>query len=393
MALWETQFDEVDATRLQALADEGVLEGLRLEYKSEFDLTSSKGKRAFLKAITAFANTAGGDLVIGMQTSAGRPIDPMSASTAPDADKLRLENVIRDSVEPRLHGLRLKEIALPAGGYALLVRVPQSLNSPHRVTFEGMNRFYGRTSAGTYELDLEELRRIFTIAPRLAERVRDFRAARLMKIAAGETPVELSPGFRIVLHLVPLTLFSEGRNRSFVSAAAQHWLEFNPLGHAEGTSHGFNLDGMFTYHEWDSRRGRVCLGYTHVFSAGAIEYVLVEETRERSPSEHLLSVVELAVADGVIHFGRALRACDVSGPIALLVSLIGVGGLSSANARRKFDRDMVPCEEIVLEYLPDSRDACALALRTLFDQISRAAGFERSLFFNQNGTWQLRDRH
>jgi hypothetical protein len=394
MALWDTSFDAIDAARLQALVKEEVLEGLHIEYKRALDLTTHEGKRAFLKTAAGFANSAGGDLVIGMETEGGRPMAIVSVTGAPDDEKLRLDSIARDNIEPRLHGFRVKEIALPEG-YALLVRVPQSLNPPHRVTTSAANKFYGRSSAGSYELGIEELRRLFTVAPRLADRVRDFRADRIMKIVAGDTPVELAPRMRTVVHIVPLTRFSEGRNRTLIAAAAQRWGEFAPLGYGQlDSSHRFNLDGMFTVPH-QSADDDTRLAYAHVFASGAVESVEIAESEVTQPSALVLELAEMRIVRAVTHFARALISCGVDGPFAILVSLLDAKGMQTAVgsryrliSQRRIDRDHLHCEEVVLDNIPEEAGACALALRDVLDQVANAAGFVASPHFGPSGQWQ-----
>jgi hypothetical protein len=398
MALWETRFEDVDATRLQSLADQDVLEGLRIEYKAAIDIATPDGKRNFLKAISAFANSVGGDLVIGMGAQGGHPTGLVVASNAPDADKLRLENVARDNVEPRIHGLRTKEIPLPAGGYALVVRVPQSLNPPHRVTFGGMNKFYGRNSAGTYELGIEELRRLFTVAPGLAEKVRDFRALRMMRIVADQTSVALKAGMRIVVHIVPLQLFSEGRNRSLLAAAAERWTAFVPPGARTDSSRRFNIDGMFTVPHPDGA-GDGYLAYAHLFATGALESVSVDADDQGHSAEYVLRLAETTIVGDVLHFGRALRSCGARGPYAILAIVVHVQSLTNivknlpgSALGRGFDREDVHCGEVVVDEIPGEPSICASALRDLLDELGNAAGFERSPNFTPDGRWMLRPR-
>jgi hypothetical protein len=90
----------------------------------------------------------------------------------------------------------------------------------------------GQGLSGKYEPNVEELRHIFTEAPRIAERIATFRTDRIVRITAGETPVPLGPGGKVVLHLVPVPAFADGRLLDVVSAVAT------------GTHVPLPLDGM-----------------------------------------------------------------------------------------------------------------------------------------------------
>lgn len=72
------------------------------------------------------------------------------------------------------------------------------------------SRFYARTSAGKYALDVTEIRSAFLQGEELPARIRRFRDERLSAIAASETPVQLRAGGRVVLHLVPFAALGRG---------------------------------------------------------------------------------------------------------------------------------------------------------------------------------------
>jgi hypothetical protein len=77
------------------------------------------------------------------------------------------------------------------------------------VEFKNLSRFYSHTSAGTYQLDVREIRAAFTASESLVERISAFRSERVGKILASETPVPLEPVPKFVLHLLPVQAFSE----------------------------------------------------------------------------------------------------------------------------------------------------------------------------------------
>ncbi|MEJ0049222.1 MAG: hypothetical protein WDN04_26260 [Rhodospirillales bacterium] len=102
----------------------------------------------------------------------------------------------------------------------IIVRVPRSYAPPHRVIYKNRSRFWGQGILWKYEPNVEELRHIFTEAPRIAERIAAFRTDRIVRIAAGETPVPLGTGGKVVLHVVPVPAFADGRLLDVVSAVA-----------------------------------------------------------------------------------------------------------------------------------------------------------------------------
>ena len=259
---------EIGLAELNALL--GVAqESKTLEFKREL-APGNKGDMTLLAGISALANTAGGDFLIGITAKEGvADALPGVAILNLDAEKLRLENLIGSCVEPRLPRLDLHPIAVGADRYVLLIRVPFSWNGPHRVTKD--NRFYGRTSAGIYPLDVGELRSAFNLGEGIAERIRAFRTERLVRIAAGDTPVPLSGSAAVVLHLVPLPPIASRQSLDVVSALeAGHHFPL-PLGSSGNHNQpGVNLDGLFSSYSTEAGTAR---GYVQIFRNGAIEGV------------------------------------------------------------------------------------------------------------------------
>ena len=56
------RIEDVDVAALEALVENEVAEGKTIEYKRELPGGADSDKVPFLEAVSAFANTAGGDL-------------------------------------------------------------------------------------------------------------------------------------------------------------------------------------------------------------------------------------------------------------------------------------------------------------------------------------------
>ena len=111
-------------------------------------------------------------------------------------------------IKPRLPGVEIGErIALSSGASAFAMRIPRSWTAPHMVVYAGRSAFYGRTSAGKYQLDVDQIRSAFALSQATKDRIRDFRADRIAQIAAGETPMKLARKPVVVVHVMPLSSF------------------------------------------------------------------------------------------------------------------------------------------------------------------------------------------
>src|SRR5271169_2060032 len=77
------------------------------------------------------SNSIGGDLLIGVAAKSGIPVGlPGWENIDLDQEKLRIENLLRDQIEPRL-SFKLREIPLRDGNAVVMLRVPWSSAQPH----------------------------------------------------------------------------------------------------------------------------------------------------------------------------------------------------------------------------------------------------------------------
>jgi len=112
--------EQVDRAALQQLITDEEQEGKYIEYKAQLYRlgTDQKDRVAqheeLLKDVSSFANTEGGDLIIGLTEENGIPTELCRIPTSdPDALKQRLTALIQPWLEPRLtvsmHAVRVKD--------------------------------------------------------------------------------------------------------------------------------------------------------------------------------------------------------------------------------------------------------------------------------------------
>ena len=201
---------QITIADVQALITDAVPEGRTVDYKLALPGASDAEMKEFLADVSSFANTAGGDLLLGVSEDKGVPTKTVGL-TEPNEDGaiLRLENAIRDGLEPRIQA-ELRFFGDAGGPRLLIVRVKRSWLQPHRVIYKGHDKFYARNSAGKYQMDTSELRAAFTAADRVYQHVGEFVRRRLGELAANATPLPFQAGPKVVLHLIPLEAFTPG---------------------------------------------------------------------------------------------------------------------------------------------------------------------------------------
>jgi hypothetical protein len=151
---------------LQAAIDEQQVEHLTLDFKETGEGTPAslflkgsitpKGQELIAEAISAFANSAGGLVVIGVRC---KPINKIDAASAlvPIAEikkaQSSLSGLLGQLVQPRHDGLQLHAIpsAAATGSGYLIVEIPRSDRRPHRSELDG--RYYKRSGASTFTME------------------------------------------------------------------------------------------------------------------------------------------------------------------------------------------------------------------------------------------------
>lgn len=378
MTIDRKNLDSIIASDLKALVDLPAREGQRLEFKSSLPGGSDSQKREFLADVSAFANAIGGDILYGIAESAGeaKGLDPLQGDM--DAEVLRLENMIRGGLDPRIPGVKLRAVPVD-GGHVLVLRVPRSWAGPHVVNLGGAFRFFTRTSAGKQPLDVRELRALFALSESVERRVRGFRAERMAQVAARGEGVSLSEGASVVLHVVPVSP-SEKLDMADIQGVAATLAPLN--------SHGFNwrhnLDGFLVF--WGDG-GSNTLSYTQVFRDGAVE---MADTYMLSKDEVLYpELLEERIISGVARILAVQESLEVALPLVVLVSVMGVRGYKLTPAKpllvleeHSIDRDTLFLPEVVVQEMPFDP---AKELKPIFDALWNAGGWPKSLSYDAEG--------
>jgi hypothetical protein len=387
---------------LQRLVTNRVAESRVIEYKQALPGNSDGDKKEFLGDVSAFANAAGGDILYGVTevrennkpTGVPESIDGL-AGVNTDAEMRRLDNMLRDGVQPRIQGLQYQWVEGAPSGSVLVIRVPRSWAGPHMVVFQQLGRFYARNAAGKYPLDVIELRQAFLGSGSVAERAREFRAERVGRLLAGESAMPLEGNRLVCLHFIPHTALVGGNDIDIQKAANAHDY-VRPLYVDYNHTHTFNLDGVLTYHPTSAGS---TYAYLQVYRSGILETAttgLVSESHS-----HGLSVPSLSVAQQFAGFldrsRRLMQQLDVNPPASLFVSMLNVRGATLGIDQRlsfrrdiyarPFDRDHLMMREVTLL---DWDGSAFDLLKPILNGLWQAAGLPRCFDYNDAGEWKPR---
>jgi Putative DNA-binding domain len=389
MSLPDIFLDKITEEDLNALKSTGVPESQTIDYKRDTYGNSDSDKREFLADITSFANALGGDIVIGIDEANGLPTAIVPITGDIDAEVRRLESIALTGIEPRLTNLRIRPVPV-TGGHVIIVRVPRSYIPPHRVIAQSSNRFYARAGTKKYEPNVEQLRHLFTDAPRMVERIRSFQTDRLVKIAGGDTPIPMSQIGKVVVHVIPLPSFIDGRMADIVSeveVVRQRLLDSEPQlskGHhlpvpldlfGFANAAAVNLDGYLNYAQVPEAKSK---SYAQFFRNGAIEGVGELQTDDGVTSRFLTTYLTNVVLSRVYQYLQVLKSYDMGLPIYVYLSICNAtrtvhryqppyGNFAETSP---LTREIVACPEIYIDSFEiDLIDAMRPAFNTLWNAV------------------------
>ena len=377
----------------------GTAEGRRIDYKLELPGDGERDVRNVLADVCALANAAGGYLVYGVQeekddagANTGIPESVVGVGEVnEDRFTLDLQQRINDGIEPRIIGHRARFIPVGDAGKVLIIRIPASLLSPHRVTYRGTRDFYIRHDRGNQLMDLDEIRSAFLDVSTLSERVEEFRRLRTSRILAGDTPIpllEMCPVF--VLHVIPMSHFTkeDGVDVTGVQIRPMHAVA------AQVSRARLNADGFLFYSSPDNERER---GYVQLFRDGTLEVCSTHahEPREFNGIPTLASQwLEEGFIDSLRDGLELFSSAGVQPPLYIGLALCRVRGAALARPERlrgfpdldaiAIDKDTVFSPTVVIEGVGGSPGSI---LRPAFDSVWQASGFPHSPYYNDDGEW------
>lgn len=380
--------EEIDISDIQELIG-NTREVKSLDFKRTIKIDTDAEKEEFLRDVSSFANSVGGDIIYGIDEEEGLAKDICGFEIENiDSLILKIENLTKDSLKPRVNNKEIKPLKLTGGKHVLIIRIPKSWNSPHMVDFRGKTKFYARNSAGKYEMDINELRTSFSLSESIIKKIKSFRRERLAVIESGETPILLKNKAKIILHLVPFNSIDKSNNYDLSFLTKQENSNLLRTIIAESVNCKYNIDGLVVYDPHN-------FSYTQIFREGIVEVV----SHPSWGSENLIpsKVYEEWLLKTIKNYLEILNKLNTDLPIIIMVSLVGVKGFKMgisqdlewrlptlSNQERSIDRDSLIINEVIMN---NKGEDISKLVKPIFDSIWNACGFSHSLNYNEEGIW------
>lgn len=380
--------EEMERSHLSALVREGAIETVSLDFKEEIDLSTEHGKDELAADVSAFANSVGGDLLIGVsERENGEKKGHATAAEGVELENadpflLRIQGILQERIEPRIQGVRIQPVQVSPGHYVIAIRVPRSWQL-HAVRRNRAYAVYARNANGKYPLDFSQIRDAFVLGANASERAMAWRAERIARIAAGDAPRPLVARPKVVLHVIPISAFS-GRGRSKLDLAKLAG-GIKAIG-ASAANSTYNVDGLLKYDISPEGSDE----YVQVYRDGRIEALSAGLSR-KGENVYFTAAVAPLIIEAVAKYGDMLRHVGLAGPT--LVALAIVDGKGVAIKTREvglspIDRDVALLPEVDLPEIPVDKQEIASLLRPLLDAFFQSGGHAQSPGFAPDGTFR-----
>jgi hypothetical protein len=402
---------EISEKDINDLIRDGVPESLTLEYKEMLNFQTDEERKELLADIASFANVSGGDIIFGLSAERNNHNKATGRAAVITGIEIEnwdeminsLDNIIINGIQPRIPGLRWQRVICNSDKTILIVRIPRSWIAPHMVTLGKSRRFYSRTSAGKYLMEASEIRSAYLRSIGVEDRIKRFRDERLSRIIAGETPVKLQKGPKIMVHLFPLSSldtsfqidlskFPNSRDPITNSKLSDRFEPWRSTGLAHWN---YNFDGFLVSAPF---KETIRTSYVQVFRNGAIEYCFCMGYDDNNKNLTELFEYQVFFEKSLISYLNGLRILNINPPIVLMLTMTEVKGYkikfpnsihNNYAAIDKIENKMIPIDRDVM-MLPEAMieefefDGNIIH-HTVFDIIWNSVGVDLPPRFNDSG--------
>lgn len=229
----------------------------------------------------------------------------------------------------------------------------------------------------------------------MIKRLRQFHDERVAKITSGEAAVELLGNGALIVHLLPFGAL-DSRQAALFDAISRNPNMFIPMG-GSVRDHKINYEGLLTgsHNDGLSKPQRA---YVMVFRSAAVEAVASSLYRGRDERFLILPDIQRMILNGTVLYANALAHFGLESPMAVFVTLIDVRGKELLHQAIEgafwedlpsgtLTHDRLAFSECAINSLPIDTEACAKALKPIFDHLANAAGLAASPLFDTAGNY------
>lgn len=382
------RIEDIDANVLNDLV--GVAEeSATLDFKRDLPGDDREERKRFVADVCALANTRGGDLVYGIEEQD----DGIAGSVHghafnPDDVIPRLTNVLADNLEPRLQGVRMKDVQLANGSRALVIRVPRAFSGVHRSLRDC--HFHVRDSKSNRQLDVAGITNRMRELLGREDLVSSFFARRYAAVVGQTYPIKLDEGPKLVIHILPARDFLAGEEVDLAPLSRVGTVPVAPRGNSVSVVP--TQDGLM--HLSNYRQGSVRAA-TLLLRSGVAEAVSTLRVQQFQEGESFVAFEDVEGAASSYLSAMLIPATRVltgGWPVTVRVSIVGAQELRFLPGERmmriNLDVDEQPRVTVYASvltlpdlYLERQPENLLAQLRPLFDRLWQSWGLRRSFSY------------
>ncbi len=337
------------------------------------------------KDISAMANAAGGDIVVGIKEGVGDKkglADQVVGIDDGDLETIQqqIASACQTTIEPPMV-VTMQPVPVDVGKSVLIIRVGRSYRKPHGVKNpKGGYSFYKRNNLMSAPMDISQIREEFISSEEVPKRLRKFREERVEEIRDSEFGYRIGHG-RIIVHAIPRAAFDTSL-RLDANALLDMPGVVSPLKNYWVTSLKNNIDGIRGT-DTTAVQGVVKLtSHVQIFRNGIFEATDGEYLHWQRSGHNYFELEDVLVKK----IGSLFESIDaimpdlIEPPVYLFLTMTGMKGHHFLDENRGIgsepvDRDVLNFEEIVLN---DGEDDPRQYLRPLFNEICQAFGLREA---------------
>ena len=352
---------------IQLLVDTQRAEDRYIDFKKDWSDASFDGLAA---DVCAFANTDGGDIVVGM-ASVDRVASKLMGVACASVDQQirKVEDAVRARIEPRVSGVEVRYIPRKGADGVFVVRVAPSASAPHRVI--AGNAFYARASAGNNPMDIFQVREAFLRGALAEERAREFRKKRIADLYVDSSQRK-GQSVWTLLHIVSIPAMARS---SLIDGKSLFHATFDvpPLGFfGPANEQIYNLDGVLRQSGIQAvqtyRDGRI---------EGRIRLARVPsafEVQLPAPTPVSLAQISSAVHAAVPPYTAFLNRLDFAPPYSVMLTLINTAqqDFASHTTHVRTELEVLEIPDVTINDL--QYDTIAAGCRQLTDVLYQSFG-------------------
>lgn len=200
MSIYTKSVDEIEYDDVVSFCQQEIAEGVNLDYKRDFPTSGLE------KTISAFANTFGGVIIIGVEDEDSKPKPPFVGISYKDRLEERVWNIILDNIYPPIFP-EIRVCSPKNHKTFIVIRIHQSNETPHAI--RNKTEVYIRTGNRNKPEDLATIDQIewlmkrrkkseelkMTLYSRAEERYENTCKSRNIKIGFGEFTLSFIPSY------------------------------------------------------------------------------------------------------------------------------------------------------------------------------------------------------